>query len=208
MVELVTKYPFLLYLLIAASCVVLPVLIVIAIMAFLQGREVDTPILRIGAKPTVESATPSAIPPVTPGTLTQDQMDEVVSRVSASLRAEAAKSNAESGPKELQPAKVPDHTLGLFAAKLAIQRKIRDIVVSTGGGWAGVSLASLERFQELADQFSMIDKEVLQQVNDFLWLTIPGIYGDSISDEQYQETMQLANIIMKKIEGMPRGMFG
>ncbi len=50
MKPLVKAYPYLLYLLIGVSCIILPVAIVIIIMAIVQGRDVSVGPVKIGAR--------------------------------------------------------------------------------------------------------------------------------------------------------------
>jgi hypothetical protein len=193
MPELLAQYPWLLYLLTALACLVLPAVIILYAIGFAQGREVSTPLLTIGSKP--------AVPPAT--ALTEQQVDDIAVRVGHNLekyRKEKSKARRKKTPSI--PG-VPAQTAKIFALELAIGRCVREAVLAYGGGWAGSSIAGFDTYFELAEQHNVLPAPLLQDISDFKWLIRPGIYGDHIGTTQLRDIEDLAAKILKDFKSLP-----
>jgi hypothetical protein len=132
--------------------------------------------------------------------ISEENIDQITERVRERLE----KYKEEEGiSEEIVPFygdDLPDQSLDLYRMKVAIGKKVREIVLSWRGGWAGSSLASFETFIGLAGQHSLIPEEILQDIEAFEWLLLPGIFGDQIGPEQYQEISQLTAKILDQLD--------
>jgi len=197
--DLFIEYPVLLYLLIALSCLFLPVLLLLAVISFAEGREFSTPLFKIGPKVHSPHA-PAALEGVS-----EKDLDKAVTRVRQSLEDYSRTLLAGTQPAVFEPAPLPDRTLQLIALKLTIDRRVRDIVFAQGGHWAGSSLAPFSAFYSLAKSSSVIPEDVLREIEDLETLLIPGVYGDPMDDDQFRDTQRLAAKIMQDLDEVPPG---
>jgi hypothetical protein len=192
MPELLTQYPWLVYLLTALACLVLPVVIVLYAIGFAQGREVSTPLLKIGSKP--------AAPPAP--SLTEQQVDDIAARVGHKLE-KYRKERSKARKKPVSIPGLPAQTAKVFALDLAIGRCVREAVLAWGGGWAGSSVAGFDTYIDLAEQHDVLPAPLLQDIRDFKWLIRPGIYGDRIGTTQLRDIEDLAAKILKDFKSLP-----
>ena len=199
MVELVIQYPWLLYLLIFLALLIFPLLVGMAVVGFIQGREVSIPIFRVGPHPSSNPPQVQSIELSMSG-ITDENIDDITERVRERLEKYKAEEGISEEAVPLDRDVLSDHSVDLYRMKVAIGKKVREIVLSWGGGWAGSSLASFETFYDLAGQHNLIPDEILQDIQAFEWLLRPGIYGDQIGAEQYQEISQLAAKILDQLD--------
>jgi len=196
--DLLTQFPWLIYVLLALACVLLPVIIALAFVGFIQGREVSTPLFKVGPKHQ----------PQPPPSISEEQMQEVAARVRATLQDYRKRQSKSPKPRSPHIPGVPQRTARIVALKLAIDRNVRDIVLAWGGGWAGSSIAEFETFHELAQQHGIIPDAVLQDISDFNWLSKPGIYGDPVYPSLLKDLDDLAAKILRELSALPKGMYG
>jgi hypothetical protein len=203
MTEIILQYPIILYILIALSFIILPIVIIMAVVGFIQGREFSTPLFRIGAKiPSGPSSLHSH--PADPQ-IAEEQMDEIIERVRSKLEEFKEERGLSDQALSIRPPNLPGHTIDLFSLRVEIGRKVREIVLSHGGGWAGSSLATFETFIELAIQHNLISRQLAQDIQGFEFLIKPGIYGDEIGNEQYRDATQLASKILRQLDEVEPG---
>jgi hypothetical protein len=170
-----------------------------AIVGFTQGREVSIPIFRVGPKP---SSSPPQVPRIelSMSPISEENIDQITEKVRERLEKYKEDEGISEEIVPFDPDVLPDQSIDLYRMKVAIGKKVREIVLSWGGGWAGSSLASFETFFELASQHNLVPEEILQDIQAFEWLLRPGIFGDQIGPEQYLEISQLATKILDQLD--------
>jgi hypothetical protein len=204
MVELIAQYPFILYLLLCLSILVFPLVAILGIVGFIQGREFSTPVFKVGARPGLVGS-PGGTPGRTEGPISEAQLEDIAERVRARLDAYKEQEGLSDETLLFQPPELPDNTMSLFAMKTAIGRRIRELVLSHGGAWAGSSWASLETFLGHARNMNLLDDGLWEDVGSFEWVITPGIYGDEIGEEQFRDASQLGSKILRQLDEVEMG---
>jgi hypothetical protein len=175
------------------ALIAVPLIIALVISALRQGRELKTPIISLGPRIPQTAA------------VGEDEMEEIIKRV----RTELEQYRQEEGLTEetLSPylPNFPQHTIDLFKMDLLIGRKVRDIVLGWGGPWAGASWASFDTFFNLAQSHEIVSESILQDIGNFKWTINPGIFGDEIRDNQFNDAKQLAGKILRELDEIEIG---
>jgi len=187
-IELLNMYPFLIWVMLSLAVIAIPLIIYLVITAVRQGRELKTPWISLG--PRIQESS----------NIGEEQMGEIVKRVQEELstyRHEEGLTEESLSP-DIQG--FPEYTINLFKMDLMIGRKIRDIVLSWGGGWAGHSWASFKTYFDLAQSHKLVDESIFKEIGEFKWISNPGIFGDDISEDQYRDAEQLAGKILRQLD--------
>jgi hypothetical protein len=202
--DLIAQYPIILYLLLCLSILVFPLVAVLGLVGFVQGREFSTPLFKVGARPA--PTPPLGVPSDQLHTpMTEDQLADIAERVRAKLDEYKKEEGLTDETLLLKLPNLPKHTIDLFAMKVAIGQRVREIVLSYGGAWAGSSWASLDTYFELAQNLGVLDKQLVEDIGSFDWVITPGIYGDEIGEDQFRDASQLASKILRQLEKIEPG---
>ncbi|MCJ7622746.1 MAG: hypothetical protein MUO76_04520 [Anaerolineaceae bacterium] len=187
-IELLNMYPFLIWVILILAVIAIPLIISLVVTAVRQGRELKTPWISLGPK-------------------LQESLkigEEEIKKIAQRVQEELSTYRQEEGLTEesLSPdiQDFPEYTINLFKMDLMIGRKIRDIVLGWGGGWAGHSWASFETYFDLAQSHKLVDESIFKEIGEFKWISNPGIFGDDISEGQYRDAEQLAGKILRQLD--------
>ena len=204
--EIIQQYPFVVWVILILAIIAIPLLIILAIMSFRQGREFSTPLFKFG--PRVHSTDNSQEKGPIPRNFTENELDDIVERVRIRLIEYRNKKAITEATLMPNLPDLPKYTFELFKMNVRIFRKVREIVLSWGGGWAGSSIASFDTYFDLAIQHKLVNEVIIQDIRDFEWISKPGIYGDEISQEQFNDAAQLAGKIMMQLNEIIIGRLG
>ena len=173
------EYPIILLL------IILLIIVLFLIIVVIQGRYVKIWLIEIGEDPKKAVARMA------------DEMNK-----SAKESVENAKQEYKDIPKVqlYQPQKMSESTEYILSTKLDLENKIRRIVLSTGGGWAGSSMAEADTYLEYAINGGHIDKRLEHEIQDFYWIIKPGEFGEEIPDKQLFEIQLLATKIHNQLD--------
>jgi hypothetical protein len=131
--------------------------------------------------------------------LNQEQLDEVISRVSAKVQTIQIKAQYKPPNALYQPPKLSDRLIYIYEVTHDIRNKIHKLVLSWGGGWAGCSMADLDSYLEKATSFNLIPESIANEINDFHSYTLSIINGDDVSDTQFLRIQYLAANINEQL---------
>lgn len=207
-ITLLTQNPWLIW-------IILIVLIVLVIIAVLQGRKVSIPGFEFGAKETTTLSSPQPVSPVTlikniysepPRRLSEEEYERIYQRVVAHWEAEYSKKKTKTIEPVFVPPEPPEETIELFKIQLALENKIKEVVVSWWGGWAGASLSPSSVFLERASH-GLFSKELLGEISNFYVEITPGIYGTPEQGD-LNRVQIIALDIMRQLDGIPKGPSG
>lgn len=205
---LLSQYSWLLYILIGAGVV----FAFFAIAGFFQGRRITTPFGEIGEKASQGESTEAKssqslqqqIVYVT-NSIDPEQLDEVSDRVAE--RVNELRSTVPNTQLQAlhQPPPIPDRVDYILAVRYYIESKIREIVLSTGGHWAGSTWASFKVYLDYARTGNIISEELKREITDFYFYTQGNINVGSVPDVQFLEIQYLALNLQRKLEAIPLG---
>lgn len=204
LITLLEQNPWLVYPTVLASCVIVPVIGTLALIAFAQGRQIQFWIFTIGAKvadtpPAPPQPTPIHIHPE-PAQIAPEQIEELAKRVAARVR-EIKTQEPESPPSRSSELPLLSKELDyLLRARLEIDRHLGRIVVGWGGGWAGVSLAPVETFLEYALRPGLISSQLGDDIKQFLYLTQILFSGGGTGGLDEEDAPVLAAHILQELE--------
>ncbi len=195
MVPLLAQYPLLIYLLIFATCLVLPVVVIMAIIVIRQGREFSTPLFKFGPKEIKQS--PQTIGTlIVPGVsgITDEQLKEKIKAVVKETVNEYRAEIKNQPPGQLyQPQNLSNREIYLYAVRKEIKEKLSTIVLSLGhGAWAGISQADLEVYLVMAQDFKVIPEHLVSDIKSFIGYARILLVSGNIPDDSYLEMQYLA----------------
>ncbi len=194
MTELILKIPWLLWLTIVAAVIYF----VLLVIGFIQGRKISTPFGTIGGNKldSTEDKVDSQGQIVSQSNFQQNtmyittffsdqQMDDVANRVAKKV-AVIQENYPNISPHVLnQHPPISERIYYILAARYEIERRIRDLVLDYGGGWAGSSWASFEDYFSLAKSSDIITKELAKEINDFYLYTQAHINSGRVPDQEF-----------------------
>ncbi len=160
---------------------------IIYIAGIIQGRGISLWGLKIDPK-------------ITPTTSTEIDMDGLAERISEKL-------SKEKFPKDqlrYSPPELSEQQTYIYSARQDIRDKISDIVMSHGGGWAGVSMASFGTFFELAKDHKLITERLAGDINEFMMYTRTLLNEDPISESGYKNVQEFYELIRIQLDSTPR----
>ncbi len=212
LLSLLDKYPWLIYVVL----VIFSVLLILFIIGVIQGREVSIYPPKIGSKvkKSDQSKNPTYKPSVTQSqqqtqnvniyqSMTQEQIDEVASRIAEKVIVIRKEVNNQPPKFLYQPSELSDSLKYIYSARHEIERKVRNLVLTYGGEWAGHSMASFDTYLRYAKNGNVISKELHQEISDFyIMYTQPMINFEGVSDEQLLEVQYLATHINKQLDAI------
>jgi hypothetical protein len=164
------------------------------IAAIKKGRPFGTPLFNFGGKPANE--------------LSKEEYAEIIRVVVKEVTSNQELDNNPKPKYFFTPSEIPDKTKYVYAAKLEIDRKIRDIAYSHGGGYAGITLARPARFYDALKMWDILDSDVDAALSAFDFTIRPADFGDEISDTQFNDIQYLYKYIMDRLENIPLGELG
>ncbi|MEW5828758.1 MAG: hypothetical protein AB1846_07695 [Chloroflexota bacterium] len=132
-------------------------------------------------------------------TLTEEQIEMLLERITKKAQEIQGSSKNISGIL-YHPPKLSDRHYYLFEAKKDVEDKVGAIVVTYGGGWAGVSLASYETFFEMAVTHNLIPEKLASDLNDFNLFVHFQMGNKIIDDQMFLEAQYLASNISQQLE--------
>lgn len=80
---------------------------------------------------------------------------------------------------------ISERVLYLIRSRREIELKIRELLLETGGGWAGCSMASTDTYIEYLQNSGILDKDSLQKIYDFYFFSNVFVYGNDIDDDSF-----------------------
>ena len=206
LISLFDKNPWLLYVLLGF------IFLLLALFAFgiFQGREVSIYPPKIGPK--IRKSDRSSVTQSQQQTqnvniyqsFTSEQIEEVASRVAEKV-VTIRKEVGNQPPRFLyQPPELSYSLEYIYSARHEIERKVRNLVLSHGGGWAGASMAGFNKYLDFARIGGVIPQELYNEIVDFFILyTQPMINFEEVSEEQLQEVQYLAAHINHQLDTIP-----
>ncbi len=127
--------------------------------------------------------------------LTQEQMEEVINRVVAKVQVILTESQNKSPDDSYQPPKLSDRMIYTYEVRHDIEKRIRWLVLSVGGGWAGCSMAHFDTYFDLATSFKLISENLSNEIKDLYNYTIFLINSEDVSAIEFlQLQIYAANI--------------
>lgn len=219
-IELITQYP------VFFSIIGIVLLGLLAIIVF-QGRTIKTPWFELGprehkkivpeiqnqAQPTAISHIPSISPEIhqsptinintEPLKLSAQQVDDIAIRISE--RIQEIKSEIKTKPSDLlyQPPEIPERIIYILSVKYTIDVKIMNIVLETGGHWAGSTMAGFDTFLDLAYGQKLITEGLAQEYSDFFYYTQPLLLdGNANNNEVFLQVQYLALHLNRNLDSV------
>ncbi len=105
-----------------------------------------------------------------------------------------------------QPPELSDTLKYIYSARHEIEKKIRSLVLSTGGGWAGCSMAGFDNYLEKARVVNVISQDLHDEITDFIFMYMqPMINYEDVLEEQLQEVQYLVAHINRQLDAIPLG---
>ena len=98
------------------------------------------------------------------------------------------------------PPELNERVIYLYSVKHDIHKKIQEIVLSHGGGWAGHSMAEFSTFFSLARDHNLINEHVANEIIDFNSYSITLINQKEISNTEFLRIQLLADQINSHLE--------
>ncbi len=175
---------------------------VLAVIGYRQGREVSLWPPKIGPRPAGTSPGPGTIFHIT-AQFSDDQMNEIVER----LRMKRPETPDAGLPPDQaltdQIPEIPERVLTVLRIRREVQRKIRELGMGSLDGWAGISLAAPETFNQLLEEYGHINKDLMVAIGSFLGYTEPAIWEDDVSEEHLADIETWAKEILPRIPPPP-----
>ncbi len=127
-------------------------------------------------------------------------MDRIAGMFAERMREVEQEHESEPVDFPYDPPDLPAIVIRFFKIKAHIENKLRNIVLSHGGGWAGSSLADGEVFFELASNNNYISKELADRISLLYWEMRPYMGGHAPLDDTAYQIDYLATVIIEELE--------
>ena len=138
-------------------------------------------------------------PRITPTTSNNIDMEGLAERISEKLSKEKfSKDRLRYSPPELS-----EQQAYIYSARQDIGEKISDIVLSFGGGWAGVSMANFDTFFDMAKDHKLISEKLAEDINEFMVYTTTLLNEDFISESGYNNVKEFYELIRIQLDSTP-----
>lgn len=169
---------------------------IIFITVVVQGREFHYGKLIIGKKH--ESFESFGAPDETPQT--ELDIDGIAERVKEKIAQEKSSKEIPT----FTPPKLSEQQIYLFSARQDIRVRLIDIVLSHGGGWAGVSMASFNKFYNLAKDNNLISKRLASDIHEFMIFTRELLNEEDVSGEGIEIAKEFYELIRIQLNSISR----
>lgn len=193
---------------VATIFLLLIVLVLFAVVAFLQGRSVKVPLLLdIGPHPDKQQSGSASSLQVSVDTgnarIPEDQWEELLELVRSipAQSAEADASSFQAAVSELPP--VPEKIQRVLQIRWNVQQKVMTLGWGTIDGWAGISLAPPEKLLEMMRQNEYIDPELADAIGNFLFESDSASFSNDISEDRLAFIEELGHEILPRIPPPP-----
>lgn len=195
--------PWLLNLITLVSCCLLPIILLFAMIGIATGRTFSTPFFTIGPKEPSKSETPPTFQNVinnnAPG-MTTEQMDQLAERITQKAETIKQQDNQSAVKYYYQPPALPEHLAYILSVRFDIEQKVASIVLTYGGPWAGSSMATADKFFDLASRHNLIPKQLEQEIADFYSFTQIFLRGLTVDDNSMLRIQYLASYLARELD--------
>lgn len=119
--------------------------------------------------------------------------------------AEATRKEGGNKPPRIlyQPPELSDTLKYIYSARHEIEKKVRHLVLSHGGGGAGSSMAGFDIYLDNAFRGNIISPELFAEITDFfIMYTQPTINFEETSEELLKEIQYLAAHINHQLDSI------
>ncbi len=124
--------------------------------------------------------------------LNHEQIEEVANRITEKVKNIQAELHNRPPEALYQPPRISDRLIYIYEVWHDIENKIRWLVLSWGGGWAGCSMADFDSYFEKAKMANLMPEGLANEINDFYYYTRSIINGGDVSDTQFLRIQYLA----------------
>ena len=142
-------------------------------------------------------ASPTVLLNIFPATLDSDSYAQISQRVMEEA-AECIKPEASRPLFQLPP--MSEKITYILQARREIELRIRDILLDTGGGWAGSSMTSTGKYLELLHMDGIITDETLSHINEFYFFTTPILYSSDVDDDSFLTVQYIARELIAELD--------
>ena len=126
---------------------------------------------------------------------------EVYAHIEQRVRQEAARSIEQPPSRSLfQLPGISDRIAYILQARREIELRIRQLLLDTGGGWAGSSMAGTDTYLEYLHNGGLITDETFNRINDLFFFTTPILYGSEVSDDIYLTVQYLVRELIEELD--------
>jgi hypothetical protein len=138
-------------------------------------------------------------PKITPATSTEIDMDSLAERISEKL-------SKEKFPKDqlrYSPPELSKEQTYIYSARQDIKEKVSSRVMSYGGGWMGVDMASFDDFLSLARDHKLISDSLAEDINEFMLYTNELLNIEEIPEDVSSRVQEFYELIRIQLDATP-----
>lgn len=213
LLDLINQYPWLIYVLLG----IVGIILLLVIYILIKGGEVSLFGLKLSRKqgkeeqlptPQHQQQTQTVNVQTESSNLSQEQIKDIARIVSEEV-IEYKREVGDESPTAIYPvSKPPERIEYMYSVRYAIERKVRSLVLSNGGPWAGSSMATINTFLDYGVSGKVFSKYIAQDIHDFLYYTQTLINSGGVSDGQFLEMQYQASKIIMQLDSIPMGPLG
>lgn len=213
LLDLINQYPWLIYVLLG----IVGIILLLVIYILIKGGEVSLFGLKLSRKQGKEEQLPitqhqqqTQNVKVYTGSeaLSDDEIKGIASQISEEIRSVWQYENEKSLGTIYKIPSLPERVLYVYSVRYAIERRVRSLVLSNGGPWAGSSMATIKTFLDYGVTGRVISQNIAADINDFLYYTQSLVNSGNLNDGEFIQMQYQASRIFSVLDEIPMGPLG